>query len=1011
MTTLEASQTNQIERDKQIQIHYANQMHQQRSTRLKSTRSYYIFVLFFFGVLQTIAIAFFTRGFLLSRNVLDDLSTCSDQSLITGSSDCFHPSPYKKAVILVVDALRFDFTIPVDDVKENDSNYYYHNQFKVFYDTFINEPENSLLLKFIADPPTTTLQRLKGLTTGSLPTFIDAGSNFDGDTVIEDNLLSQLFNNGKRIAFAGDDTWTSMFSPYLDPNMSYPYDSLNVWDLHSVDNGVIDHIFPLLEKENKNKWDVLIGHFLGVDHCGHRYGPSHFSMKEKLNQIDSVIRKVMNEIDDETLLVVFGDHGMDSTGNHGGESQDEVEASLFMYSKAKTFKRLAEPLYDISKLGENYRKVNQIDLVSTLSLLLGIPIPFNNLGSPIAEPFIKNKVAWSQVSKLTSHQINKYRQRSFELKNDEAINDLYEKIINLSASWDFDTILERHWEYQQESLSQCKEKWATFDDMNINIGIFLVFISLVVIIVYSKLVPTVVITQLNQHCLISIIVLILVYTVLSVSFAIIFSPESLPLSWMILLGIGLGIANGILAPIMDRYSVSELSLQVKDNLIQNGWTYLGVLFILLHSLIFTSNSFIIWEDKITSFWLGTFGVLAFYKSFQLKEKTNLILGLYHSFVFVLMTKFLSMITICREEQGDKCSTNFQITWWCVGFLYLSAILLPTIIRSWFKLTSSYEGIAPIWITWGSSILLFLIAVLWTFEYIENDQTFASLSIPFEFIRQIKLVLARVVIGGSIVAGSFGWHSNPLCISVEVIENPIYSKPKSKLQSRLSLERGESPMSKRARILGYGNVYGSAYFLFLLNWFIAIACVTKPMGGIAMFLFMNQLISLLELSSILNIKTNLITSVVLVLMGYQLFFSTGHQATLQAIHWEIGFLLTETITFPFTHLTIFLNTLGPFILIGLATPLLTLWKEKPGNKPIGLVAKLVETGATVLIYQTFLLLSTLIMTNHFRRHLMVWKIFAPRYMLNALVTLTLNVVVTVGAIAYASGVVMKRWLNI
>lgn len=37
-------------------------------------------------------------------------------------------------------------------------------------------------------------------------------------------------------------------------------------------------------------WDVLIAHFLGVDHCGHRFGPDHPAMAEKLSQMDGVIR-------------------------------------------------------------------------------------------------------------------------------------------------------------------------------------------------------------------------------------------------------------------------------------------------------------------------------------------------------------------------------------------------------------------------------------------------------------------------------------------------------------------------------------------------------------------------------------------------------------------------------------------------------------------------------------------------------------------------------------------------
>lgn len=47
-------------------------------------------------------------------------------------------------------------------------------------------------MKFIADAPTTTLQRLKGITTGSLPTFIDIGSNFATPEINEDNIIDQV---------------------------------------------------------------------------------------------------------------------------------------------------------------------------------------------------------------------------------------------------------------------------------------------------------------------------------------------------------------------------------------------------------------------------------------------------------------------------------------------------------------------------------------------------------------------------------------------------------------------------------------------------------------------------------------------------------------------------------------------------------------------------------------------------------------------------------------------------
>lgn len=71
---------------------------------------------------------------------------------------------------------------------------------------------------------------------------------------------------------------------------SYPFPSFNVKDLHTVDRGVKEHLLPEISRSD---WTVVIGHFLGVDHCGHRYGPSHPAMSEKLQEMDDVIRYEM----------------------------------------------------------------------------------------------------------------------------------------------------------------------------------------------------------------------------------------------------------------------------------------------------------------------------------------------------------------------------------------------------------------------------------------------------------------------------------------------------------------------------------------------------------------------------------------------------------------------------------------------------------------------------------------------------------------------------------------------
>ena len=105
------------------------------------------------------------------------------------------------------------------------------------------------LFEFMADPPTTTMQRLKGLTTGSLPTFIDLSSNFGSYEITEDNIIDQLIGENKRVVFAGDDTWMGLFPKQF--SRAFPFPSFDVWDLDTVDRGVHRHLFKELNDSSR----------------------------------------------------------------------------------------------------------------------------------------------------------------------------------------------------------------------------------------------------------------------------------------------------------------------------------------------------------------------------------------------------------------------------------------------------------------------------------------------------------------------------------------------------------------------------------------------------------------------------------------------------------------------------------------------------------------------------------------------------------------------------------------
>lgn len=153
------------------------------------------------GLLLCSALALFAGGFLLVRLELGHRSDCA---LPPGSpplparpprSPCWLPARFARAALVLIDALRFDFARPRPDPSAGPSRPF-EDRLGALHRLALQQPRHGRLYRFRADPPTTTMQRLKALTTGSLPTFVDAGSNFASYAIHEDNLLWQLASNG-----------------------------------------------------------------------------------------------------------------------------------------------------------------------------------------------------------------------------------------------------------------------------------------------------------------------------------------------------------------------------------------------------------------------------------------------------------------------------------------------------------------------------------------------------------------------------------------------------------------------------------------------------------------------------------------------------------------------------------------------------------------------------------------------------------------------------------------------
>ncbi|XP_057706995.1 GPI ethanolamine phosphate transferase 2 [Corythoichthys intestinalis] len=348
----------------------------------------------FILIFEVLGVALFLRGFfplpvkssLSSKNRLEDLPA---EPLSGGSPNSSHmPQPlFKRVVIMLIDGLREDFVFGTD------------GRMNMPYTRHLVERGSTLSFVAKARIPTVTMPRIKAITTGSIPGFIDVVINLNSPALMEDSLLWQAKTAGKKMIFYGDDTWVRLF-----PKHFMEYDgttSFFVSDYTEVDNNVTRHLDSTLKRDD---WDILILHYLGLDHIGHISGPHSSLIQPKLLEMDDILKKIHSGLISKDaegslpfLLILCGDHGMSETGSHGGSSEPEVNTPLVLISPA--FKR---------KVGmEKPADVEQVDLTPTLALTLGLPISQNNVGRVIPgvleETSLRDQLRFLH---LNAHQLN-----------------------------------------------------------------------------------------------------------------------------------------------------------------------------------------------------------------------------------------------------------------------------------------------------------------------------------------------------------------------------------------------------------------------------------------------------------------------------------------------------------------------------------------------------------------------------------------------------------------------------
>ncbi|KAH6624527.1 alkaline-phosphatase-like protein [Chaetomium sp. MPI-SDFR-AT-0129] len=335
------------------------------------------------NILIPAAIYVFATGFFPYKPLLPGLATFDSVTEYGEPPE----APFDRLVFMVIDALRSDFV-------------YAENSGFQFTQSLIRDGA-ALPFTAHATSPTVTMPRLKAITTGSIPSFLDVVLNLDeGDEssslASQDTWLAQMkAKRAGKLVMYGDDTWLKLFPGTFD--RAEGTTSFFVSDFTEVDNNVTRHIPEELKRDD---WNTMVLHYLGLDHIGHKGGPRSPHMVVKQREMDGIIRQIYTAINTHdhlrsTLFVFCGDHGMNDAGNHGASSPGETSPALvFVSPKLRELQsKLQSPTHDDDGDFQYYSTVEQSDLAPTLAALLGFPVPKNNLGALIPEflPFWSNK--------------------------------------------------------------------------------------------------------------------------------------------------------------------------------------------------------------------------------------------------------------------------------------------------------------------------------------------------------------------------------------------------------------------------------------------------------------------------------------------------------------------------------------------------------------------------------------------------------------------------------------------
>lgn len=538
-------------------------------------------------------------------------------------------------------------------------------------------------------------------------------------------------------------------------------------------------------------------------------------------------------------------------GDHGGSSNNEVTSAMFLHSKL--------PLMQISASTDT---IKQVDFVPTLSVILGVPIPFSNLGTLVLDALpVSNKSEWNSVLfslwanvqqvvtyiKEYSSITNIFKAEDLErMQENYAI--LYARVHTISTESDFKKFSDDVRMFLISLREMCEEVWVQFDSFSISRGLLLLFLAIFFVYLVIDGIPS---EQLPEIFMTSFLVCSYVAVFVAVGISCLLYYFNIVDDLLLNIYFSTGLMSLFMLVMLIIQNWEVIALHWYDRSKKNRIPNLILRFILIFSVagVF-SNSYIVEECYVFLFLLTTILLFNSYgvnlkKEQRVKADSSKYIPLALLLFCCVLARSSMYFWRCREEQqwclssdvfvAHKSTSERSKIEWTVSLVTLA--LLVTVTRIWLRSCGNLIGysLTTFLARYTPTVMVVCTGGFWALHHLPKDNR--TKNIPVWQVNCLPWVVYILT-----TLGIVNVFLKPLCVYVlpkrvtdaeEESIIPQLFKQVKELFNKKRQENDDVPV-----VCGLATVYSAAYVItgvyVALLWALLLGDIIAP-SAVLMFL--------------------------------------------------------------------------------------------------------------------------------------------------------------------------------